>query len=61
MPIYSYHCRDCGEKFEQFRGIFDSDKEVACPKCGKKDPKRVIGPVFGGGSSSTRGNLTFPT
>jgi putative FmdB family regulatory protein len=63
MPIYSYCCRDCGEEFEQFRGIYDSDKDVACPKCGKKEPKRNIGRVFGGssGSASTRGNLTFPT
>jgi putative FmdB family regulatory protein len=61
MPIYAYCCRACGEKFEQFRGIYDSDKEVACPGCGKKDPKRVIGRVFGGGSSSSKGNLTFPT
>jgi putative FmdB family regulatory protein len=60
MPIYSYHCQDCGEKFEQFRGMSDSDKEVACPRCGKKDPKRVIAPVFCGGSSS-KGNLQFPT
>jgi putative FmdB family regulatory protein len=62
MPIYAYYCRDCGEEFEEFRGIHDNDEAVACPACGKKGPKRVIGRVFCGGSSpSTRGNLTFPT
>jgi putative FmdB family regulatory protein len=61
MPIYAYCCRDCGEKFEQVRGIYDSDKDVACPGCGQKEPKRVIGPVFGGGPSSNKGNLRFPT
>jgi putative FmdB family regulatory protein len=63
MPIYSYSCREYGEDFEQFRGIHDSDKEVACPCCGQKEPKRNIGRVFGGSSTSgsTRGNLTFPT
>ena len=59
MPIYSYHCRDCGEKFERFRGISNSDKEVAYPKCGKEGPERVIAPVFGG--SQSKGNLRFPT
>jgi putative FmdB family regulatory protein len=61
MPIYSYHCQDCGEKFERFRGVFDSDKEVACPKCGKKDPRRGIVPVCGGSAGSFKGNLRFPT
>jgi putative FmdB family regulatory protein len=60
MPIYSYHCQDCGERFERLRGISESDKEVACPKCGQKGPKRVIAPVCGGASSS-KGNLRFPT
>ncbi len=61
MPIYCYQCRDCGEKFEQFRGISQGDKEVVCPKCGRKDPKRTFGPVFGGGAASSGGNLRFPT
>jgi len=60
MPIYAYRCQACGEKFEQFRGIYDSDKEVACPKCGRKDPRRVLGMVYGQGRTS-RGNLVFPT
>ena len=59
MPIYSYHCRGCGEKFERLRGISNSDKEVTCPKCGQEGPERVIAPVFG--ANSSKGNLRFPT
>ena len=51
MPIYEYECTECGEKFELRRNIADSDKEIKCPKCGAKSPKRVFS-VFGTASSS---------
>ncbi|MFH1647111.1 MAG: zinc ribbon domain-containing protein [Chloroflexota bacterium] len=59
MPIYAYKCRQCGEKFEQFRGIYDTDSEVECPKCGTKDPVRVLAPFFSRNSSG--GGAIFPT
>jgi putative FmdB family regulatory protein len=46
MPIYAYRCRQCNEKFEQFRSISSADDEVACPKCGTKKPDRLISEVF---------------
>jgi putative FmdB family regulatory protein len=52
MPIYEYECTNCGERFELRRSIADSDKEVKCPKCDKKSPKRVVS-LFGTKSSST--------
>ena len=61
MPIYAYRCRECSEKFESFRGINDDDKEVTCPKCGKKNPIRVLSPVYGSISGNSQGNLRFPT
>jgi putative FmdB family regulatory protein len=61
MPIYVYKCKKCGESFEAFRSIHDSDKEVACPGCGTKHPERVIASVYCGSSNPGRGNLTFPT
>ena len=61
MPIYTYRCKQCGEKFESFRGIYDSDEGVACPKCGAKKPQRVLAAVYGRSSDLNRGNLRFPT
>ncbi len=61
MPIYAYRCRECGEKFESFRGIHDSDNEVTCPKCGAKKPTRVLSSVFVRNSAEYRGNFRFPT
>jgi len=61
MPIYEYRCKQCGEKFEAFRGINDKDDEVICPKCGVKKPHRTFASFFSFGSSESRGNLRFPT
>jgi putative FmdB family regulatory protein len=57
MPIYAYRCRNCGEKFESLRGINDSDTGVACPKCGVKNPQRVLAPVCGITSRTTPGTF----
>ncbi len=40
MPIYSYVCEDCGEKFDLFFGIGGTKEELACKKCGSKNIKR---------------------
>ena len=61
MPIYEYECENCGEKFEQRRGIAESDSNVKCPKCGEKKPRRVFS-AFASGSSSAGGCApTAPT
>ncbi|MBN1176218.1 MAG: zinc ribbon domain-containing protein [Dehalococcoidales bacterium] len=61
MPIYEYRCRKCGEGFESFRAITDSDDNVECPKCGEKGPRRTISAVFSRNPSGKSGNLNFPT
>jgi len=53
MPIYEYECLECGQRFELFRRIADSDSNIICPKCGAEKPQRVIsafmtGPNKGG-------------
>ncbi len=40
MPIYSYVCEDCGEKFDLFFGIGGTKEELICKKCGSKNIKR---------------------
>ncbi|HET7221279.1 MAG TPA: zinc ribbon domain-containing protein [Vicinamibacterales bacterium] len=30
MPIFEYHCRDCGQAFETF---VTGDRKPACPEC----------------------------
>jgi putative FmdB family regulatory protein len=42
MPTYDYSCAACGHRFERFESIND-DAVKACPKCGKKKAKRMLG------------------
>ena len=62
MPIYEYSCESCGEEFEAFRAISNSDSEVRCPKCGIKNPKRKLSSFISKSSTGTSGgNLHVPT
>lgn len=33
MPIYPYHCKQCGHRFEKIQK-FGAKQEEICPKCG---------------------------
>jgi putative FmdB family regulatory protein len=49
MPLYTYTCNDCGERFEFLK--IRSDEIPECPKCKSKDLKRNID-LFSSGSGS---------
>ncbi len=62
MPIYEYRCRECGERFEDFRSIHASDDEAACPRCGATKAQRLLSTFSSpGGGEASGGNLKFPT
>ena len=42
MPIYEYCCRQCGEKFEEFRRISEADQKARCPKCRSEETERML-------------------
>ncbi len=42
MPTYDYMCESCGYEFEQFQTITAKSLRT-CPKCGKRQLKRLIG------------------
>lgn len=42
MPTYEYICEKCGYEFEQFQSITARPLRI-CPKCGKRQLKRLIG------------------
>ncbi|MFA5074109.1 MAG: zinc ribbon domain-containing protein [Nitrospirota bacterium] len=50
MPIYEYHCADCGADFEKL--VFGSPSTVACEQCGSEHTRKRMS-QFGMGVSSS--------
>jgi putative FmdB family regulatory protein len=42
MPIYSYLCSGCEEKFDMLVGVTSEAIELKCPKCGSKKVKKTL-------------------
>jgi len=43
MPLYEYICQNCNNKTELLVPISERDNpDFSCPKCGKREFKRVI-------------------
>ena len=60
MPIYEYHCDDCGTDFEKLvRRVADSG-EACCPSCGENHLTLRLS-TFAAHSGSARSNTASPT
>ena len=59
MPLYEYHCINCGEDFEQIVRFSEADLTPSCPVCGDKDTRKKISMAASFGSSSS-GSVTSP-
>lgn len=44
MPIYTYHCENCGVQFDR-RQHFDDPVLTRCPECNKEALRKVYLPV----------------
>lgn len=44
MPIYVYHCSNCGFQFEQNQSFSEAPLRI-CPDCGKSSLQKVFTPV----------------
>ena len=44
MPLYDFHCRSCGERFEAQVAYGESP---SCPACGAEDCERLLSPFAG--------------
>jgi putative FmdB family regulatory protein len=51
MPIYEYHCADCGSEFEKFLRSMFSREAIVCPTCGSEHVAKGFS-VFGTAGSS---------
>lgn len=44
MPVYTYHCDNCGIQFDATQKFTDAHL-IQCPECGKKTLRKVFTPV----------------
>lgn len=42
MPIFDYHCSDCGAKYEVFHKVREKTEDVLCPECGSTNYKKQM-------------------
>ncbi len=54
MALYEYYCEDCKEKFEQISSSSSEEENGKCPKCQKKNTKRLISRFAVGGQGDLR-------
>ena len=56
MPIYTYVCKDCGEKFDLLIGLISEKTELKCKKCNSDNIDRVLSSFSVGNSSGKLGS-----
>lgn len=54
MPIFEYHCFECGSRFENLV-LGKSETEALCVQCGGKSVERVFSTFAAHTASSTEG------
>ena len=59
MPIYTYVCKDCGNKFELLVGVNSQKTSLKCSKCSSKNIQKVMG-TFSVGEASSKFNSSGP-
>jgi len=57
MPIYTYVCKDCGEKFDLLVGVTSKKTELKCNKCSSENIEKTLG-SFSVGSSGGGANFS---
>jgi len=53
MPLYEYHCRECGNDFEELVSLH-ATVSPHCPSCSSDDTEKKIS-LFGGISGGSTG------
>jgi putative FmdB family regulatory protein len=61
MPIYEYHCKECGHYFDVWATIAEKEKglDIACEKCGSKELHQVFAGISIATGASVTGNTRF--
>ena len=60
MPIYTYVCKDCGEKFDLLIGVTSEKTELKCKKCNSRKIDKILS-SFSVGSSKGKPSSSGPS
>ena len=60
MPIYTYMCKNCNEKFELLVGMTYEKTELKCKQCGSKNIERTF-EAFSVGKGNSSAGSSCPT
>jgi putative FmdB family regulatory protein len=60
VPIYTYVCKDCQEKFDLLVGVNSEKEESKCTKCGSKNIKKALG-SFSVGDAGNKTSSSGPS
>jgi putative FmdB family regulatory protein len=56
MPLYEYHCNDCGDDFDKLVSFSQTNESQPCPSCGSQQThKKISRPAVLGGNDSSNG------
>ncbi|MDP8233819.1 MAG: zinc ribbon domain-containing protein [Candidatus Saelkia tenebricola] len=57
MPIYTYLCKECGEKFDLLVGVISKESELKCRKCNSKKIEKILSEFSVGNHSNKSGSF----
>jgi putative FmdB family regulatory protein len=57
MPVYSFKCNNCGEKFDLLVGITQEKAKLVCKKCGSKNIEKQLS-TFGINMESSSSSIS---
>ena len=58
MPIYEYHCKQCGQKFEKLVKLSTKTSEIECPRCGAQRAEKTVS-LFGTTGNALSGSQSL--
>jgi len=60
MPVYTYICKDCGEKFDLLIGVTSEETELKCKKCNSRNIDKILS-SFSVGNSGNKSSSSGPS
>ena len=57
MPIYTYVCKDCKQKFDLMVGVNSEKTQLKCPKCESLNIEKTFSAFSVGNAGSSSGDF----